>query len=93
MTTESFPTSLLVEPCIVCDDEGTFDYKATDNATDLDDNKEVYNDSSLDDTVMKQYNCTEEVEGLNDKNDHSGWWRMLSIDECTELKEQCIYCH
>ena len=42
---------------------------------------------------MKQYNCTKEVEGLNDKNNHSEWWRMLLIDECKELKEQCIDCH
>ena len=42
---------------------------------------------------MKHYNCTEEVEGLNDKSNQNEWWHMLSIDECTELKEQCIDCH
>ena len=94
MTTESIPTSLLVEPCTLCDDDGTFDYKETDNITDLDDNKEDYGGSVLDDdTVMKHYNCTEEVEGLNDKSNQNEWWHMLSIDECTELKEQCIDCH
>ena len=66
ITTESIPTSLIVEPCIVCDDEGTFDYK---------------------------YYCTEEVEGLNDKNNDGYWWHMLSIDECTELRQRCIDCH
>ena len=94
ITTESIPTSSLVEPCTLCDDDGTFDYKATDNITDLDDNKEDYGDSLLDDTVMKYYNCTEEVEGLNDKNNPRKWWySMLSIDECTDLKERCIDCH
>ena len=94
MTTESIPTSLLVEPCTLCDDEGTFDYKATSNATNHDDNKKVYDDSLLDDTVMKYYNCTEEVEGLNDKNNYSSWsYSMLSIDECIDLKERCIDCH
>ena len=95
ITAKSFPTSLLVEPCIVCDDEGTFDYKATSNATNHDDNKEDYGDSLLDDTVMKYYNCTEEIEGLNyNKNNYSKWWSsfVFSIDECTELKEQCINC-
>ena len=64
LTTESIPTSLLVEPCTLCDDNGTFDYKETDNITDFDDDKEDYDDSVLDGTVMKQYNCTEEVEGF-----------------------------
>jgi len=94
ITTESIPTSSLVEPCTLCDDDGTFDYKATDNITDLDDNKEDYGGSVLDDTVMKHYNCTEEVEGLNDKNNYIEWsYSMLSIDECTDLKERCIDCH
>ena len=97
MTTESIPTSLLVEPCTLCDDDGTFDYKETDNITDLDDNKEDYDDSVLDGTVMKYYNCTEEVDQLNDKNSDTNWnnltYPMLSIDECIDLKEQCIDCH
>ena len=80
MTTESIPTSLLVEPCTLCDDDGTFDYK------------ETVNESFLD-----YYNCTEVVEQLNDRNSYSNWkhWDipMLSIDECTDLKEQCIDCH
>ena len=89
MTTESIPTSLLFEPCTLCDGNGTFDYKETDNITDLDDNKDdyTYGDSLLlDDKVMKYYNCTEVVEQLND-------YPMLSIDECTDLKERCIDCH
>ena len=53
ITTESIPKSLLVEPCTLCDDESTFDYKATSNATNHDDKKEDYGDSVLDDTVMK----------------------------------------
>ena len=97
MTTESIPTSLLVEPCTLCDDDGTFDYKETDNITDLDDNKEDYDDSVLDGTVMKYYNCTEEVDQLNNKNSDTNWnhWEhpMLSINECTDLKERCIDCH
>ena len=93
ITTESIPKSSVVEPCIVCDDGSTFDYKSTNNATNLDNNKEDYDDLLLDDTVMKQYNCIKEVEGLNDKNNHSEWWYMLSIDECIELKERCIECH
>ena len=57
MTMGSIPTSLLVEPCALCDDDGTFDYKETDNITDLDDNKaDYYDDSVLDGTVMKYYN-------------------------------------
>ena len=94
MTTESIPTSLLVEPCKLCDDNGTFDYKETDNITDFDDDKEDYDDSVLDGTVVKYYNCTEEVEGLNDKNNYIEWsYSMLSIDECTDLKERCIDFH
>ena len=91
MSTESIQTSLLVEPCTLCDDNGTLDYKEIDNITDFDDDKEDYDDSVLEDIVMKQYNCTEEVEGLNDKNNYDEWFKsMLSIDECTDLKEQCI---
>ena len=90
MTTELIPTSLLVEPCTLCVDGGTFDYKETDNVTDLDVNKEDY-------AYGEYYNCTEKVEQLNDKNNYNNWndWEnpMLSIDECTELKEQCIDCH
>ena len=94
MTTESIPTSLLVEPCTLCDDGGTFDYKETDNVTDLDDNKKDSGDSVLDDTVLELYNCTQEVEQLNDKNTYFLWWfSMLSVDECTDLKERCIDCH
>ena len=52
MTTESIPTSLLVEPCTLCDDDSAFDYKETDNVTDLDDNKE-------DHAYGEYYNCTE----------------------------------
>ena len=97
MTNELIPTSLLVEPCTLCDDDGTFDYKESDNVTDLNDNKEdyaAYGDSLLDGKVMKYYNCTEEVEGLNDKNSASErGYSMLTIDECTDLKERCIDCH
>ena len=94
ITTESIPTSLLVESCKLCNDNGTFDYKESENATNFDDMKENYDDSLSHDKVMKHYNCTEEVGGLNDTNNHSeGWTSMLSIDECTELKEQCIDCH
>ena len=90
MTTNSIPTSLLVEPCTLCDDDGTFDYKETDNVTDLEDITEDY-------AYGEYYNCTEEVEGLNDKNSDKNWndwyYPMLSIDECTDLKERCIDCH
>ena len=93
MTTESIPTSLLVEPCTLCDDDGTFDYKETNNTTDLDDDKDDYTF----DPFLDYYNCTEVVEQLNDRNSYSNWkdWEipMLSIDECTDLKEQCIDCH
>ena len=91
MTMGSIPTSLLVEPCALCDDDGTFDYKEIDNVTDLDDNNEDYY------TYGEYYNCTEEVEQLNDKNSDNSWndWEypMLSIDECKDLKERCIDCH
>ena len=60
MTTESFPTSLLVEPCTLCDDDCTFDYKETDNVTDLDCNNDDNRDSLSDDKVIKYYNCMEE---------------------------------
>ena len=95
ITTESVPTSSIVEPCIVCDDEGTFDYKETENATNFDNNKEDFDDTLLDDAVMEHYNCTEEVENLNygNKNHNDWWFSMLSIDECTELRERCIDCH
>ena len=90
MTTESIPTSSLVESCTLCDDAGTFDYKETDNFTDLDVNK--------DDDYYPSYNCTEVIEQLNDsRNSNNNWnaweYSMLSIDECTDLKEQCIDCH
>ena len=89
MATESISTSLLVEPCTLCDDYGTFDYKETDNFTDLDVNK--------DDDYYPSYNCTEVIEQLNDRNSNNNWnaweYSMLSIDECTDLKEQCIDCH
>ena len=43
---------------------------------------------------MKYYNSTEEVEGLNDKNNYSKWsYFLLSIDEWREMKEQYIDCH
>ena len=97
MTTESISTSLLVEPCTLCDDDGTFDYKETDNVTDLDDNNDDNRDSLSDDKVIKYYNCMEEVEQLNDRNSDFNWNYfkppMLSIDECTDLKERCIDCH
>ena len=90
MTTESIPTSLLVEPCTLCDDDGTFDYKETDNVTNLDVNNK-------DDDYYPSYNCTEVIEQLNDRNSNNNWnaweYSMLSIDECTDLKEQCIDCH
>ena len=64
MTMGSIPTSLLVEPCALCDDDGTFDYKETDNITDLDDNKaDYYDDSVLDGTVMKYYNWLKSFNG------------------------------
>ena len=89
MTTESIPKSLLVEPCTLCDNDGTFDYKETNNVTDLDDNK--------DDDYYPTYNCTEVIEELNDRNSDFNWkdqkYPMLSIDECTHLKERCIDCH
>ena len=77
MTNESIPTSLLVEPCTLCHDDGTFDYKENDKG---------------------KYYCTKEVEQLNDRNSDKNWnsWinpTMLSIDECTDLKERCIDCH
>ena len=91
MTTNSIPTSLLVEPCTLCDDGGTFDYKETDNVTDLDDYMYEY---SL------ENDCTEVVEQLNDRNNDFNWnkiyasdYPMLSIDECTDVKERCIDCH
>jgi len=95
MTTESIPTSLLVEPCTLCDDDGTFDYKETDNVTDLDDNKDDY---------MYEYSlendCAEVVEQLSDRNSDFNWnkiyrseYPMLSVDECKDLKERCIDCH
>ena len=98
MTTELIPPSLLVEPCTLCDDDGTFDYKETDNITDLDDNKaDYYDDSVLDGTVMEYYNCTKELQWLNVKNNDKNWnnyiYPMLSSDECTDLKERCIDCH
>ena len=87
MTTESIPTSLLVEPCTLCDDDGTFDYKETDNVTDLDDYTYGYSSE----------NCTEVIEQLNDRNSYFNWkdreYPMLSIDNCTDLKERCIDCH
>ena len=90
MTNESIPTSLLVEPCTLCDDDGTFDYKETDNVTDLDVNNK-------DDDNYPSYNCTEVIEQLNDRNSDNNWnaweYSMLSIDECTDLKERCIDCH
>ena len=91
ITTESIPTSSLVEPCTLCDDDGTFDYKEND--------KGKYDDSVLDDTVMTySHYCTIEVEQLNDRNSDDNWksWinpTILSIDECTDLKERCIDCH
>ena len=89
ITTESIPKSLLVEPCTLCDDDGTFDYKEIDNFTDLDVNK--------DDDYYLSYNCTEVIEELNDRKRDFNWndWEypMLSIDECTDLKERCIDCH
>ena len=58
-----------------------------DNITGLDDNKEDY-------AYGEQHNCMEEVEGLNDKSNYIEWsYSMLSIDECTDLKERCIDCH
>ena len=92
MTTESIPTSLLVEPCTLCDDDGTFDYKETDNITDLD-----VNNKDDDFYPTPNYNCTEVIEQLNDRNSDKNWnnwtYPMLSIDECIDLKEQCIDCH
>ena len=99
MTTESIPTSLLVAPCTLCDNDGTFDYKKINNVTDLDDSKEDSGDSLLDNTVLEIYNCSQEVEQLNDRNSDNNWNRkyweypMLSIDECRDLKERCIDCH
>ena len=95
ISTVYIPTSSLVEPCTLCNGKGNFDYKDTDNATDLDNSKEDSDDSLSDDTVLKHYNCTQEIEQLDfyDKNSYTNWeFIMLSIEECTELKEQCIDC-
>ena len=69
---------MVVEPCIFCDGEGSFDFieSIDSNGTQI----------SLADE------CLESIDHV-DQHGRSVPWRMLTIDECNLLTERCVVCH